>query len=63
VLVGLSRAHGGLVVFGSVRPKICSVSSNEGREIWNVGVTDKSFSSSSSESICDGGLGGGARKV
>ena len=51
VEVGLSRAHVGLVVFGSVRPNICSVSSSDGSEIWKVGVADRSSSSSSSESI------------
>jgi hypothetical protein len=65
VEVGLSRAHGGLAVFGSVRPNIWSVSNNDGSEIWKVGVADRSFSSSSSssESIWFLGLEGGARKV
>lgn len=50
---GLSRAHGGFVVFGSVRPKICSVSRSAGREIWKAGVVlGGSGSSSSLSSEC-----------
>jgi hypothetical protein len=53
---GLSRAHDGLEVFGSVRPNICSVSSRAGRETWKCGEVVGSGSSSLSEWW---GLGGG----
>jgi hypothetical protein len=53
---GLSRAHGGFEVFGSVRPKICSVSSSAVREMWKV---SGGVASSSSESAEEGGIDGG----
>ena len=55
VLVGLSRAHGGLEAFGSVRPKIWRVSRRAAREMWKV---SGGGASSSSESADEGGTGG-----
>lgn len=48
---GLSRAHGGFVEVGSVRPNIWSVSSRAGREIWKLGLVAGSDSSSSLSEI------------
>lgn len=45
---GLSRAQGGFVVFGSVRPKIWRVSRRAGSEIWKLGVVAEGSGSSSS---------------
>ena len=52
---GLSRAHGGLEVLGSVRPKIWSVSRRAVRETWKVSGGAASSSSGSAE---EGGMGG-----
>jgi hypothetical protein len=41
---GLSRAQGGLETLGSVRPKIWSVSSSAGRDIWKLGAVGGSAS-------------------
>jgi hypothetical protein len=55
----LSRAQGGLLVFGSVSPRIWSVSRREGKEIWKVGGVGRSSSSSDSElEWCCEGCGG-----
>jgi hypothetical protein len=60
---GLSRAQGVLAKLGSVRPRIWRVSRREGREIWKVGVVERS---SVSVSVSESGwacCGEGARKV
>lgn len=60
---GLSRAHGGLVVFGSVRPKIWRVSRRAVREIWKFGAVLASGSSSSLSEFCELRCGVGALKL